>query len=250
MNKILCLFLIILLCCSSTISASELEIKPEIINLDRTYLAIGDRSTPIKLEFSFKHRFFERGKFYFGYHQKSFWDINNRSSPVLDTNFNPHLLYDLGEHKDIYWTLGIFEHLSNGGLDDRSRGTNMSYIHAAKKLSYTSVKIDILAKAFISYKKDNDSPDITEYMGIWSAVFRFREFLPLENYHALEYRINSGGEFGTKLNKGNSEVSLYFQPAPKYLFNIYAQLFFGKNEYLLDYKVYHRSARIGIAFVY
>lgn len=241
-------FLIIFSLGCQLIFASE-KLSP-ILNLDRTYLAFGDRITPIKLEFSFNYRFFDEGKLYLGYHQKSFWDINNRSSPVLDTNFNPQLFYDLGEHKDIYWTLGIFEHLSNGGLDHRSRGTNMSYIHALKKLTLKKVKIDIMAKAFVSYKKDNDSPDINEYMGIWSAVLRFKEFLPLENYHALEYRINSGGEYGTDLDKGNSEFGFYYQPVKNALFNIYTQFFFGRNEYLLDYKIYHRSARIGIAFVY
>ncbi|MFA6238024.1 MAG: phospholipase A [Bacteriovorax sp.] len=222
--------------------------KPEIISLDRTYLALGDRSTPIKLEFNFKHRFFEEGKLAFGYHQKSFWDINNRSSPVLDTNFNPHLYYDLGEYKDIYFNLGIFEHLSNGGLDDRSRGTNMSYLHALKNFSFFHVKVNIAAKVFVSYKIDNDSPDINEYMGIWSAKLRLNELFPFENHHALEYRINSGGKYGTKFNKGNNEFSFYYQPVKKSLFNIYAQLFFGRNEHLLDYKIYHRAARIGISF--
>lgn len=248
MRKLFLIFFILFSFTHSYLFANEAA--PEIINLDRTYLAIGDRSTPIKLEFSFKHRFFDGGKFYIGYHQKSFWDINNRSSPVLDTNFNPQLFYDLGEHKDIDFTLGIFEHLSNGGLDDRSRGTNMSYLQALKKLSYSNVKIDIFAKVFVSYKIDNDSPDIKEYMGIWSALLRFKEFLPLENYHAFEYRINSGGEYGTKLSRGNNEFSLYYQPVKKALFNIYAQYFIGRNEYLLDYKIYQNSARIGVAFVY
>lgn len=44
----------------------------------------------------------------------------------------------------------------------------MSYIHhALKDLSFSTFKMDIAAKAFVSYKKDNDSPDLNEYMGIW-----------------------------------------------------------------------------------
>lgn len=221
--------------------------EKEIISLNRTYLGLGDRSTPIKLELSFKHRLIEDNGLFIGYHQKSFWDINNGSSPVLDSNYNPHIFYDLGEYKDIHWTLGILEHLSNGGTNNRSRGTNMSFIHGYKTFTYSHFKLDVGAKLFASYKKDDGSPDINEYMGTWALMLRFKEFLPLDTFHAFEYRTNAGGKYGTKYNNGSHEFSFFYQPSKKTLFTIFTQYFIGRNEYLLDYKSYHQAARVGIS---
>jgi outer membrane phospholipase A len=166
---------------------------------------------------------------------------------VLDSNYNPHILYDLGFYKEIYWTLGLIEHLSNGGTGSRSRGTNMSFIHAFKSIAFTKARLDIGIKTFVSYKKDNGSPDVNEYMGTWALMIRLNNFLPLENYHAVEFRSNAGGKYGTKFSKGSNEISFYYQPTLDARFTIYSQVFSGRNEYLLDYKAYHRSARAGIS---
>lgn len=229
-------------------NAYSVEAEKEIISLNKNYLALGDRTTPIKLELSFKHRLLQDGNLYIGFHQKSFWDINNGSSPVLDSNYNPHIYYDLGRFENLNLTLGLLEHLSNGGNGNKSRGTNMSFIHAYEDKQFSSFRLNIGFKLFASYKKDNGSPDINEYMGIWALMVRVSQFLPFtENYHAIELRSNAGGEFGTEFSKGSNEIGLYFQPSKKTLFNIYAQYFFGRNEYLLEYKTYHSSARIGIS---
>lgn len=224
-----------------------LESEKEIISLNRTYLAIGDKSTPVKLELGFKHKLIDHSEFYIGYHQKSLWDINNGSSPVLDSNYNPHIYYNLGNYYNINWTLGILEHLSNGGSGERSRGTNMSFIHGYKEFSH----LDIGLKAFASYKKDNGSPDINEYMGTWALMLRFKNIIPfIGNYHAFEIRSNAGGKYGTKLSNGSNEFSIYYRPTVNANFNIYAQYFTGRNEYLLDYKTYHNKSRVGILLSY
>lgn len=229
-------------------SAFAIESEKEIISLNKNYIALGDRSTPIKLEISFKHRLFLDGKLFVGYHQKSFWDINNGSSPVLDTNYNPHVYYDLGKFKDMNLTLGIIEHLSNGGSGNKSRGTNMSFLHAYEDFQLSHLKLSVGLKLFASYKKDNGSPDMNEYMGIWAIMVRASQFLPfLENYHAIEVRSNAGGKYGEKFSKGSNEIGIYVQPTQKALFNIYTQFFFGRNEYLLEYKTYHKAARAGIS---
>lgn len=163
---------------------------------------------------------------------------------MLDSNYNPHIYYKLGDYRGILWNLGILEHLSNGGSGNRSRGTNMSFIHGYKEFP----NLDIGFKIFASYKKDNGSPDMNEYMGIWAVMIKVKNILPfLENNHAFEIRSNAGGKYGTKLSKGSHEFGLYYNPSKTANFNIYAQYFLGRNEYLLEYKTYHRSARVGIA---
>jgi outer membrane phospholipase A len=232
-------------------SLFSLESENKILSLNRTYIALGNRATPLKLEFAFRQRLFEESQLFIGYHQKTLWDINKDSSPILDTNYNPHLFYDLGECKEIYWTLGIFEHLSNGEEGNLSRGTNMSFINTYKIFFTQIAKIEISSKFFLTYKTDSASPDLNEYMGTWSLMTKISNFLPIiKNYHAVEFRLNPGGRYGTKFNKGHQEVNLFYQPSEKALHTFFAQFFTGKNESLIDYKTYHRSIRLGLSLTF
>jgi outer membrane phospholipase A len=228
-----------------------IESEKEVLSLNRNYVAIGDKSTPLKLEFGFRQRLFEDGHLFFGYHQKSIWDVHSNSSPILDTNYNPHLYYDLGSWSDIHWNLGIFEHLSNGGGRALSRGTNMSFINAYKTLHYSDVGFEFGTKLFITYKTDEGSSDLNEYMGTWSLMAKVFNFVPiLENYHSMEVRVNSGGKYGGDFSKGNVELAVYYQPFQKALHTLFVQVFSGRNESLVDYKTYHHSTRIGLSLVF
>ena len=246
MIKLISIFLVILF----SLPLYAVEAENEILSLNKNYFAFGDKSTPIKLEFSFKHRLFETGQLYFGYHQKFIWDVNNGSSPILDSNYNPQIFYDLGRYQDIQWSLGLIEHISNGQSNDRSRGINMSFIQGYKSFIYSVATFDIGTKFFVSYKKDNGSPDINEYMGTWALMVRMKSFLPLSQKHSIEYRTNAGGKYGTKFGKGQHEFNFYFQPTSDAQFSIFAQYFIGRNEYLLQYKTFHEATRIGISLLF
>lgn len=232
-------------------SLKALEAEKEVLSLNRNYVAIGDRVTPLKLEFGFRQRLFEDKELFLGYHQKSIWDVHSDSSPILDTNYNPHLYYSLGTKSEINWTLGIFEHLSNGGNKINSRGTNMSFLNAYKTLNFSFAGFELGAKIFVTYKTDEISPDLNEYLGTWSLMAKVFNFLPfIKNYHSFEVRLNSGGKYGEDFSKGNIEAGLYYQPSKKALHTLFIQFFSGRNESLIDYKTYHRSTRLGLSFAF
>ncbi len=234
----------------SFFSSLALAINPsEIFTLEKNYLAMGDKATPIKLEFGFKYQLLENKNIYFGYHQKTLWDINNGSSPVKDTNYNPQLYYSLGEHYGYFWNLGLIEHLSNGQTGVRSRGLNSSYLQATRTLTFSSMEIDYGLKAYIIYRKDNGSQDIVDYEGIWRGFVRVKNFMSsyYSLYHAAELRVSPGGVWGTDFSNGNLELNLYVVPHPNAKFTVFGQVFTGRNEYLLDNKEYHLSYRLGLS---
>ncbi len=222
----------------------------KVITLGRTYFGMGDSHTPIKAEFVWEKQFFDNLPLHMAYHQKTLWDVNSGSSPVLDTNYNPMLYYALGDFMGWETTLGILEHLSNGQTGDRSRGINMSFINFFRTLKFGSQAFELGLKFYVSYKKDNGSPDIVDYEGIWKGSLNIlnplRFMTSLENN--LELRVAPGGTWGQKFENGNFEASFKIFPSSKARFSIYSQFFTGRNEYLLDYKVYHRAIRLGIAF--
>lgn len=210
---------------------------------------MGDRSTPIKAEIGVRYQLFDEGKLYFAYHHKTLWDINNGSSPVLDSNYNPSIFYHFGLFYQWRVNLGIIEHLSNGQVDEKSRGINMSFIQFMRNFSFDKATVDIGAKFFVSYKIDNGSADIVDYEGIWKALIRINNFLSFINFnHSFEVRLSPGGKWGTKFSNGNVEFGLKTRPIKNAHFSFYLQYFTGRNEYLLDYKVYHQYGRIGIEF--
>jgi outer membrane phospholipase A len=186
---------------------------------------------------------------FFGYHQKTLWDTNTKSSPVLDTNYNPHIFYGLGMYKNWNWTLGILEHLSNGRTEQESRGLNMSYLQAMRSYQFERIEIDLGVKVFKSYKVDNGSPDLDEYTGTWALFLRVKNFINLiDKEHFLETRLSSGGKWGEDISKGNLELSMHLRATDASPLYFYVQYFTGRNEYLLDYKKYSDSAHIGLSF--
>lgn len=222
--------------------------ESEIFTNHKNYIGLGDKANPTKLEFGLKYQVYEDEKLFFAYHQKTLWDINNGSSPVLDSNYNPQLYQSFGEHWGWFWNLGIIEHLSNGQTGDRSRGVNLSYLQMTRTFILNHGEVDIGFKFFVSYRKDNGSPDITDYEGIWRGFIRVKNFLsfyPL--YHAVDFRVAPGGSWGTDFSNGNIELNLYAQPHRKAKFTIFGQVFSGRNEYLLDMRKYHQTYRLGVA---
>lgn len=216
--------------------------------MHRSHFLIGDRTVPIKAELGFDYQLFEEGRLFVGYHHKTLWDVNNGSSPVIDSNYNPSIFYSLGEFHQWEIHLGILEHLSNGQRGVNSRGTNMSYLHFLRSFIFNRLKVELGGKVFASYKIDNGSPDIVDYMGIWAGLMRVRNFASFINFdHSFEFRISPGGKWGTKFSNGNLELGLKMRPIRLSRFNFYLQYFSGRNEYLLDYKVYHQVGRLGIS---
>ena len=220
----------------------------EIITMDRNYFSIGSKSVPTKGELGFDYQLFEEGKLFIGYNHKTLWNIREESAPVLDSNYNPSLFYSLGLFKEWEVNLGLFEHLSNGKSGQDSRGSNMSYLHFFRTFTFKKAKIDVATKAFVSYMLSDKNEDLVDYMGVWTGLIRFRDFLPLSRLkHSFEIRISPGGKWGADFSDGNIEIGLKIRPVHRSRFDFYCQYFNGRNEYLLNYKQYQNVLRVGVS---
>lgn len=132
--------------------------------------------TEFIFQISAKYRLFGQS-LYFGYTQKSFWQVYNQdaSRPFRETNYNPEIFYRFIPDDPARWRhwgadLGL-EHESNGEALPLSRSWNRLYFAAfraeGKNLLYlkTWYRIPDPPKKSPDDPKGDDNPDIYRYYG-------------------------------------------------------------------------------------
>ncbi len=181
------------------------------------------------------------GDLYFGYTNRSFWQILNKddSSPFRETNHEPEAWLSfktdfniLGLHNSVIRT--GFSHQSNGRSGSLSRSWNRVYADFILERG----------NAYFSFKpwwrvpesrKDDDNRDITDYMG----NFELRGLYKHKN-HNFDAMLRHGfGESKTSIQIGWSF------PINKRVRG-YAQWFNGYGESLIDYDSRSNSIWVGV----
>ena len=107
--------------------AEETSVNPYPFKAYKSnYIIFDPDDTEIKFQFSIKFQLASIAvienpwkfvdNFYFGYSQKSFWDVGEPSAPFADHNFNPEFFYAVGELDGLLtgYRIGLLEHESNG----------------------------------------------------------------------------------------------------------------------------------------
>lgn len=137
----------------------------------------GDRTEAV-FQVSVKQELFKLlgHRLYFGYTQKSFWQLYNRgkSSPFRETNYAPELFWRVIPDARIFnhWGADIgLEHESNGQSDGLSRSWNRLYVapfqakgkHLAHLKFWWRVPED--EKDDPADPEGDDNPDITDFYG-------------------------------------------------------------------------------------
>ncbi|TXH04570.1 MAG: phospholipase [Nevskiaceae bacterium] len=214
--------------------------------LPYTYSAAYDgRHTEVVFQISAKQRLFGTN-FYFGYTQKSFWQLYNKreSSPFHETDYNPELFYRWAPA--IAWlnhwgTDAGFEHESNGRGLPESRSWNRIYIAPfqakGKYLVYLKFwyRLPERRKTGPTDAEGDDNPDIQRYVG--HAEFQVqRQFFDRQLAH-LTVRANPAtGKGSVALNYSvpSRDGSLF------YCLNVFS----GYGESLIDYN--RPITRVGI----
>lgn len=183
----------------------------------------------------------KRTTLWFGYTQKSFWQVYNKddSAPFRETNYEPELFmryqadWDIGPGRLNTLNVG-FNHQSNGQAEPRSRSWN----RIAGTVTYTYDRWLFMVKPWWRIPEDNrdDNADIERYLGHAS-------------YHAV-YKLTDDRTFSLKLlnnlRSSDNKTSLEFG----YSFPIgdaikgFVQYYNGYGESLIDYN--DRIQRIGI----
>lgn len=229
------------------------------------YFIYGPDAPAAKFQFSFKYRLFgsrsELGEalpalrtLYFGYTQRSLWNIDANSSPFYDTSYMPELMFESqsvidpggeGGFKFLGYQAGV-RHESNGrdGLDSRSMNT--AYFRPGVAFGRFDGWNMILAPRFSAYISDLDNnPDIRDYRGNLEllAVVGRGDLFAL----ALTGRLGRGG------HKGSLQADLTIPVEFDHIFDfatyVLVQYWNGYGESLRDYNVRSSTVRVGFSLV-
>lgn len=243
--------------------------KPNFaLPLTYDYQTHGDRkTTEFKFQFSLKVRPFDFMPFYFGYTQKSFWQIydGDRSRPFRENNFNPEGFFDWG-WGDLDTRFGLqvgLEHESNGrGFEIQEDGTRENRSRSWNRL-YVQPKLGLDGKLLATLKlwdrlnespkegendpNGDDNPDIEEYLG----KFELQVFVRLDD--EANYELLSLIRKGSRRGSGTYQFDLLFNPSwfagsPWFSAGVYMQLhyFNGYGESLIDYN--EKVKKVGLGF--
>ena len=205
-----------------------------------------------KMQVSFKSKITEdlfksRADLWFGYTQKSDWQIYNqgrRSAPFRNTDYEPEIFITQPVKSRLPWggrlrMLGVgFAHQSNGQSRPESRSWNKVYAMAGMEWGKLTVIPRVWMRLFDSSGEDNDNPDLTKYLGYGDVK--------------LQYRLNDKHNFSTTLRY--NPKSGYGAAEAAYTFPIKGKLqgvvrgFHGYGESLIDYN--HKQSGIGFGLMF
>lgn len=206
-------------------------------------------SSEVLFQISFKLRLLNRNLF-FGYSQKSFWQLynGNDSRPFRETNYNPEVFYRWTPQWQRAPGLGLdvgFDHESNGKELPDSRSWNRlvgaAYYESTRQLVHLRLWYRIPEddnRAADDPKRD-DNPDIYKYFGYGELRLQRKLFGDAKHVAALMLRGNPAtGKGAVQLN--------YSAPFSDYVFwNLY--VWSGYGESLIDYD--RSITRVGLGFM-
>lgn len=238
--------------CDSVTSKNINDLEPDMLN----YLMVqgGTPYPPDGKELNSKYQISFKQHVYKGltvaYTQRSFWEVGRDSWPFRDHNLNPSVYWDIAncgvEMSHAFFSmgrLGLIEHESNGRDGDSSRSWNRLYWEPKLFIEkpYRFIGNAVFAfkywdRAFDWDKKHNK--DIHDYYG----SFELSTILEM-SAHYLSIKARKGW----KEDRGNVLVEYLYDTKWKNLF-IYAQLWDGYGENLLNYN--DRATRCGVGFAF
>ncbi len=214
-----------------------------------------------KFQFSFKYLLWGDGPgpvlpaepvhgLYFGYTQRSLWDITGNSSPFYDTSYMPELIYGYlppPDHSTGWHWRGVqtaVQHESNGKAGTDSRSLNIVYVKPTVAFDAgAGWEFLFTPKVFFYIGGLSDNPDLTRYRGYGEYSLTV-----LKDEVALRLL----GRLGSRADRGSIEADLTFPlkfHSGGFATFIMVQYFDGYGESLLDYRSKSHTVRFGVALV-
>lgn len=226
------------------------------------YFVFGPDKPAAKFQFSFKYRVMSDANrlnavipafrsLYFGYTQRSLWDITSDSSPFFDTSYMPELFFEslasrksggLGEW--LGYQVGV-QHESNGRDGTGSRSLNIAYVRPMFALGEVRGWSLVFApKLLVDIDNLSDNPDLRRYRGYGEYI------LMLTKNDSLSF--TAIGRIGDKWDKGSIQVDVNYPLKVKYgnfATFLLLQYFDGYGESLLRYNQTSTMIRAGFGLV-
>jgi len=216
-------------------------------------------SSEVRFQFSLKIPVLYTPLFYmyFGYSQKSFWQVFDlpNSRPFRENNYNPELFLTLFHNTPYPVQVGIWEHESNGQVEPYSRSWDRSYLWPRYYFSEQGwVGLKLWRRYSEEPKKTPDdtegdeNPEILSYLG-W---FQLGWHWPLDGWQIAGFaRKGSADKYGTlqadvkvQAQRFLSWAEPWIALSPKTYFHI--STFSGYGESLIDYN--ERVRKVGAGF--
>lgn len=230
---------------------------------DSIYFLFGADDPAAKFQFSFKYRLLDlqedvpaattRHSLFFGYTQRSLWDIGADSSPFFDSSYIPEIFLESSRKPVAHpaagpaW-LGLqagARHESNGRSGLESRSLNTLYVRPVFALGQVGGWKAILAPEVFGYVSDlDDNPDLADYRG----YIRLRGALIKVDGPALVIALYSG----KRLDRLSVQLDLTLPVTLKAVdleAYLMLQYFNGHSESLRTYNRVTDGLRLGFAVV-
>lgn len=229
------------------------------------YFIFGPKKPAAKFQFSFKYRIFgDRSTagtlnpplsgLYFGYTQRSVWDITSYSSPFYDTSYMPELMFEsltAGPAKPGF--LGIkwygyqasLQHESNGRDGNSSRSLNLFYVRPMIGRDFGDKwMLMFTPKLFVYVDNLSDNPDLPRYRG-------YGEYL-MTLGRKNSWSLSALGRIGSHFDRGSIQLDFSYPLRITYgnfASYLLVQYFDGYGESLVGYKERSRVVRAGFSLV-
>ena len=216
-----------------------------------------------------------KNRFFFGYTQRSFWDICRESAPFRDSTFSPELFHrskiDLAggaEHGDrIDLQYGLI-HASNGRDGKQSRSWNRAYTEAvyvfggelgdswfgkAHSKNWQDkeppAKLSLGLSAWYIIDTGDENNDIEDYLGYGQLTAKYAnksEQVSLTSWVGTSGKVSVETNLVLKTIPGLSEIPIL--PSVENTYYWHLQYFDGYGDELLEYDRRQRVFRIGLLF--
>lgn len=241
----------------TAVQAQESERIAALKDYRGHYFIAGSRADQVKAMTSFRYALLYPHNIglYAAYTQTMFWDLYEKSSPFRNIDFQPECFWEMKSNDNpwrvkIYgikgFRIGLVEHKSNGKGGEDSRSLNRSY----GLLFYDwgkRVNIGGSSKVFFYYKVSDKNADIQKYTGNFTQEL-FVQLRSKGQYIEKEkiyYRFGLGGN--TNVKKGWHEVGARVRlVTTRIQMFLFAQLYHGYVESLLDYDEKETRFRVGV----
>jgi len=222
------------------------------MNGDDGYQAFSGETADIKFALGLKFRLFPNlpafeklAPLYFGYSQKSWWDIAESSGPFREHNYNPELFWDYSRTSNrngfnfigqLVDQLG-FEHQSNGLDGSDSRSWDRLYLQ--REFQVTD-RFNFGIKAWKDVNNEEFNKDITDFLGNFRLSAR---------YQANErLAVNINARQGWETSKLSYQLDFIYQ-IPEWVNSQFMLSYYeGYGEGLISYNQKTSSLRAGLFF--
>jgi phospholipase A1/A2 len=188
----------------------------------------------------------EDGDVWFGYTQRSFWQVYNKaeSRPFRETNYEPELMLTFPVD---YRVMGVRGGLLGVSLNHQSNGRNDPLSRSWNRLvgmaGFETANFSLLARAWYRIPEasaDDDNPHITDYMGNGDLLAHWRL-----GEHDVEALLKSNFDPGNL--KAGLQLSWSFPIPGTRAIRWYLQYYYGYGESMIDQEFLVNRVGIGVA---